>query len=141
MATHTLTDVEYGDLINAREEALKDNARLQAELVEAKKTDPANRVAPLNELVRAAFEIVRFAVANLNPESTRGWPTKALNDVADRIPTLVDYTSDDGDLATELRSFARDCEAYALQRARMREEKLKADAAAPKGDLNEDANA
>lgn len=136
MASHTLSDEEYGTLINQREEARTEAGKLRKELARVRAEDPANRIAPLNQLTRATFEIVRFAVANLNPENTRGWPTKALNSVADLMATLPDYQTDDGDFATELRSFARDCEDYALDRARKRQEKLDADAKAPKGDIS-----
>jgi hypothetical protein len=136
MASHTLTDEEYGDLINKREEAWQRCAQLDRELAIAKAQDPANRLVPLNKLARAQLHIVRFAVANLNPENTRGWPTKALEEIADLLPTMPDFKADDSDLATELRSFSRDCAAYALHREKMREEKIAADAAAPKGDLD-----
>lgn len=136
MASHTLDDEEYQGILNARQTALDDCAKLRAELALAKQQDPADRIRPLNMLVRDAFTIVRFAVANLNPENTRGWPVNALEGLADRIAALPDYTTDDGDFANDLRAFARDCDAYALHRERMRAEKLAADASAPKGDLD-----
>lgn len=136
MASHTLDDEEYQALQRARRGNEERIATLEAELVLVKQEDPANRIKPLMQLARAELTIVRFAVANLNPESTRGWPTAALDLIADLLPTLPDYSADDGDLANELRAFKRDCEQYALVRAQKREDKLKADAIAPKGDID-----
>lgn len=140
MAQHTLNDEEYHELIRAREEAYAEANRLRGELVAAKQADPANRIKALNDFARSAIEIVRFAVANLNPESIRGWPTNALKNVADLMAALPDYNvADDSVLAGELHAFARDCDEYALIRQNKREAKLNADAAAPKGDLAESA--
>lgn len=139
MAQHTLNDEEYASLINGRADAQKRAAELEAEIKRVRLEDPANRIEPLNELARHAFTIIRFAVANLNPENTRGWPTEAVHAVADLIPTIADRTTDDHDFANELHAFARDCEQYALHRQQKRDAKLKADAEAPKGDLAEPA--
>lgn len=127
MATHTLNDEEYGNLINQREEAWKHIGELQAELARVKAEDSANRIAPLNALARAQLVIVRFAVANLPPETIKGWPTEALEAVAASLPALIDHSVDDVDLAITLRDFRRDCESVALMRATRREEKLAAD--------------
>lgn len=141
MASHTLNDEEYGNLINSRQDALEEIGRLKAELTRVRAEDPANRLAPLNDLARACIEIVRFAVANLNPESTRGWPTKALERIADLMPALTDANpADDNVFAGELRAFALDCADYALQREQKRQARLTADANAPKGDLAEPAS-
>ena len=127
MATHTLNDEEYGNLINQREEAWKRIGELQTELARAKADDPANRIAPLNALARAQLVIVRFAVANMPPEAIKGWPIEALEAVAAGLPALTDHTTDDVDLAITLRDFKRDCEHVALERAAKRAEKLAAD--------------
>jgi hypothetical protein len=136
MASHTLNDEEYQGILIARKTAETRAAALEAELIRVKLEDPANRLAPLNALARAQLEVIRFAVANLTPETTRGWPTKALERIAALLPTMPDVTADDRDLATELLSFMRDCESYALVREKMRADKLAADAGAPKGDLD-----
>lgn len=136
MASHTLDDEEYQKLHNDRRLAELRASELEAEIVRVRGEDSANRIKPLNALVRAQLEITRFAVANLNPENTRGWPTKALISVADLLSAMPDFTPDDTVLAIELRSFASTCDSYALQREQMRADKLKADANAPKGDLD-----
>jgi len=136
MASHTLDNDEYNSLISGREAAEREANNLKIELARVRNEDPANRIAPLNELARSMLEIVRFAVANLNPESTRSWPAKALERVATLMPAMTDFTSaDDGVLAHEFRAFAGDCREYAQRREEARQAKLDADAAAPKGDI------
>jgi len=44
--------------------------------------------ARLTAAFSSAMEVVRFAVGNLNPESYRGWPTEALEQLAQAIDEL-----------------------------------------------------
>jgi hypothetical protein len=66
----------------------------------------------LFEVSRAAIEIVRFAVANLPPESTVRWPTTALRVVATRLPSMPDAGPDDDELMITLKRFADECDQF-----------------------------
>ena len=137
MASHTLNDEEYQKLLEDRRCAEVRASELEAEIKRVREEDPANRVEPLRVLARHMLTIVRFAVANLPPVEIRGWPTKDLFAIADRLATLPDYNvSDDAVLMNELRAFADECESYALSRASERAEKSRSDASAVSGEIN-----
>lgn len=72
----------------------------------------------LDTLVRSAVDVVRFAVANLPPECTPGWPVVALLNVAENIEALPTYTDIDRDLRIELLAFAKTAEEHETRRYR-----------------------
>jgi hypothetical protein len=120
MPTITLTGDEYQELLNNTKTANNDAAALRAELVKVRTEALEQGVVSgklLCELVRHSLTVTRFAVANLPPETIRGWPTEALRKVVMGIPALPDYSIDDRDLAGELRAFADECDRWALERA------------------------
>ena len=118
---HTLTNEEYQDLLHRRQEAENEAARLREELKAAR----GDALALGNKLsgtllitARASIEIVRFAVANLPPQTIKGWPTKALFTVADGLSALPEFDTEHRDLAIELKAFAREADALERERAR-----------------------
>ncbi len=66
----------------------------------------------LLKITRTSLEIVRFAVANLPPESTMHWPTAALRVISAYLPYMPDGTIDDEELSITFQSFAKECETY-----------------------------
>ena len=117
MAEITMTLDEYEELKRARVRAENETAQLQNELIKAKRGGgDAERFAALEQLTVAALAVVRFGVANLPPETTRRWPTRALRAVADQIHMLPDFGPDERDLQAELRSFADECDTLEAKR-------------------------
>jgi len=108
---------EYQALQKARAEAETESAKLRSDLVQAKLGDPSSLVRAVNIVARDAIAIVRFAMANCPPETIRNWPFESLRSIANRIATLPDYTSDDAELAREMRTMAKEAERYAQKRA------------------------
>jgi hypothetical protein len=59
---------------------------------------------------------VRFAIGNLPPETTRGWPIDKLRAIADELPKIDGATTDDNELAITIRYFADECAKAEQQR-------------------------
>jgi hypothetical protein len=96
-----------------KEEAEALAAKLQEQLREAV-TKASDQL--LLQAARMGIAITRFAVSQLPPESTMGWPTSDLIKLAELIPQLPDATIDDTELSITLASFARECETFERRR-------------------------
>lgn len=83
-------------------------AGLEAMLVEEKQRDRTGEIAKLRALLRESFVVVRFAVANLPPETTKMWPTTALRLIIESLPLMPDFSVDDQAFINELRQFRRE---------------------------------
>lgn len=116
----TLSFEEYANIKLARETAEAEAAGLRADLVKAKNEDPSGRINQLGELARELIQVLRFAVGNLPPETTRHWPFRSLEAAAKLLPWLPDFTPDDNTLAIELKAFANEVMKYEAQRSRRR---------------------
>jgi hypothetical protein len=114
---------EYKAVENERDTALKEVARLRAELIDAKLNvvveGSDTNVRKLVTLTRALLDVTRFAVGQLPPETHKGWPFAALKTASDLLPVLPDHTVDDISIANEFRSFVKEGERV----ERVREEK------------------
>lgn len=115
-ATLNMTLADYEALKAARTKAEQDLADVQRQLEEARRADPTGKLTALNEFARDCLTLARFAVANLPPETIRGWPYAELMRVADTMHVLPDFSTNDRDMALDLMAFARDCEALELHR-------------------------
>ena len=60
--------------------------------------------------IHHTLDIVRFAVANLDPRTVKGWPWAAVAAFADDLEELPGADENTHDLAIELRAFAHECE-------------------------------
>lgn len=116
MPTVTMTAEEYDTL--KKQSTDKDTmiADLNKKIVEARMGDPNASVAQLTQLVRSMLPIVQFAVANLSPTFTKGWPVQALLDTAGWLPALPDFSPFDAELGGELAKFANECASWADKR-------------------------
>jgi hypothetical protein len=115
-ATLTLSMADYTKMQTDLAEARQDAAALRADLVVARLADPQDRVKKLTAFARECLTIARFGVANLPPEMIRRWPYDALRRVAENIEVLPDCDQNDKDMALDLISFAKDCEAHEIRR-------------------------
>lgn len=115
-ATLNMTLADYEALKNARTKAENDLADLQRQLEEARMADPTGKLVDLNKFARDCLTIARFAVANLPPETIRGWPYEALREVSKNIHALPDFSTNDRDMALDLLAFAKDAEDLELRR-------------------------
>lgn len=124
MAQITLSLEEYQILVDARKEAENKTASLQHALADLKliASDPGT-VKALTDLARHALTLARFAVGNLPPESTRGWPVESLEIIGSLLPALPTFTVDDGDLGREFHSFAQEVRRFDRRHAAMMKSK------------------
>jgi len=119
-STVTLTLEDYNSLQVAKAAAENDRADLHKQLIELRLAKGTEQdITALNTAVRRCAEIARFAVANLPPESIKGWPWQQLMVLATQIEGLPDAGPDDKACAIDLRAFARDCEKHERRRAAM----------------------
>ncbi len=100
---------EFQALQDAKTKAELALSQMQQEII-TKKIEASDAV--LYSISRAALEIVRFAVANLPPESIKGWPTMALRTIACELPAMPDTVNDDKEFALTLSVFADECDRY-----------------------------
>lgn len=119
-STVNLTLEDYTALQQAKVNAENERAELQKKydalrLANGTKQD----ITALNTAVRRCADVARFAVANLPPESTKGWPFAELRVLADSVDALPDAGPNDKTLAIELRAFAAECEKHEHRRAAM----------------------
>lgn len=123
MATVTIELTELDEIRTRERKAIDDLAKIQAELVEAKKADPRNRIAGLLTLSRTMLDVVRFAVGNLPPETIRNWPVESLRLIARDLKWLPDFNADDESLVGELMLFAREIERVEAERKNLQSAK------------------
>lgn len=124
MATITMTREEWDQELANRHRVEKEVANLRVTL-EQHRLDTMNiagggtvEALKLDELVRQAMFVVRFAVANLPPEMTPGWPVDSLKRVVDNLDALPTYSTDDADLRNELLAFVKEIEVEEARRRR-----------------------
>jgi hypothetical protein len=117
-ATVTIPLDEWDEEKNRRVTAENEAAALRKQLVDLKleSGDPKITKA-LTELSRKLLDGVRFAIAQMPPEATKGWPAESLREAVALLPMLPDYSTDDSDLAREIKAFAAECDRYALLRS------------------------
>jgi len=101
---------EYKQLIDSRDAALAKNAELARALVEAKLDAGDGSTRNLVELLRCLLTCTRFAVGELPPETTKGWPSGDLKRAAELLAQMPDHTVDDVSIASEFRGFIEDVE-------------------------------
>ena len=115
MPAHITMDLaEYEQIKQARTDAENVAAKLREDLKLAMLAKPD--LGSLTELSRNLLTVARFAVGNLPPETTKGWPCDALRTASQLLQALPDHSLDDASLAIELRNFAD--EAATFERAR-----------------------
>jgi hypothetical protein len=112
-ATVTIPYPEFEQIQQARREAEQEAAELRRQISSTKveASDPS-----LVMISKSMLEIVRFAVSMLPPESTKGWPTKSLREIAALMPMLPYATMDHQELARTLEVFALECERFEMRR-------------------------
>ena len=115
----TMSLEEWNNELNARALVEGELAKLREELNAARRTSFESislNADKLDAAVRASLVLTRFAVANLPPEVTPGWPVAALQEVIEALPVLPSFGLDDADLVIELRAMARDIAAHEARR-------------------------
>jgi len=115
-ATLNLSMSDYTMLLNRVKEAEQEAAEARVALQAQRLEDPTGRVPALTTFARECLTIARFAVANLPPETIRGWPVEALRRMILGLKDLPDYTVNDRDMALDLLNFADECEQHEIRR-------------------------
>lgn len=100
---------EFKALEQRATDALAETSRLRGELLAAKLDQGDGAIRKLVELTRALLHCTRFAVGQLPPETTKGWPIADLKQAGELLAEMPDHTVDDYSIASEFRSFAEDC--------------------------------
>lgn len=116
MATITMTDIEYNQMLSAKADCEKQIADLKNRLIEAQSQDADGRITSLITAMGAARSVIGFAVAHLPPEAYKGWPYEQLRQFAQIMntsPVPYDWTEN----AIDLIAFARETERYEIERA------------------------
>lgn len=113
--------IQLNDLDKLRKDlAMRDKLieGLREEVHAARAYDPTNKVTELYAAVQAALPVVRFAVANLPPEMSPGWPYLALHSIGTMLQTIPGATVTDIELGLELVSMSREIAPFEQARAR-----------------------
>jgi hypothetical protein len=111
-----MVNIQLSELMavqRGKEEAEALAAKLQEQLRE-QTTKASDQL--LLQVARLGISITRFAVSQLPPESTMGWPTTDLAKLAELIPQLPDASVDDSELSVTLTSFAAECATFERRR-------------------------
>lgn len=112
-ATVTIALSELTEIQRARETAEQRAAVAEQSLREGK---IAANDATTYAVARDALDVVRFAIANLPPETTRGWPVEKLRSLAENLMKLDGATTDDNEFAITMRYFADEIDKCEVQR-------------------------
>jgi hypothetical protein len=115
----TITLDKFDSMRKAGEELSARVAQLQEELIAAKKEAISGSSEKLDEILslwRASMQVASYALANLMPSMSRGWPFNALRAMAAGIRKLPDVTPFEFELATEYEKFAGECEEWERHR-------------------------
>jgi hypothetical protein len=115
-ATLSMTLADYEALKSARTKAEQELAAALKQIADARLVDPDGTITALTAFARDCLTIARFAVANLPPETIRGWPYAELLRISETLHVLPDFSTNDRDMALDLAAFARDCEQLELHR-------------------------
>jgi len=116
-AMMTLPVAQYDDMRNqvlARDQRI---AELEAQLRAEQVVDPTGRVDKLLEIIRSSIPVIQFAVANLAPETVRGWPRARLRQLGQLLGDMPSATQLDVELGLNLIAFAGEIEAVEAERA------------------------
>jgi hypothetical protein len=116
MGQITLSLEEY-DALRAKQRHLQGLInKAEAERDTALTQDPTGRIPTLTAALIDAFEVIRFAVGNLDPRTIRDWPHKSLDRFANVLKDLPGASHIARETAIEFRTFAY--EAALLERDR-----------------------
>lgn len=105
MAEVHLSLPEFAAINQAKVDAENEAARLRDELAKAQLADPNDVVPVLVDCIRAAREILPFAMMYIPMEK---WPLGALQTFADIFEHIPGATPDDQVVAIDLRDFVKE---------------------------------
>lgn len=124
MSTISLKMSEYQAIVKGREDADRRLVELTLELAAAQRADPSGRIPPLLDMINHAKRLIQFAVANLPPETTRGWPYGDLASFARALAASAPKDGADAELAHSWLSWIRDAVPVEAERAQLDAAKL-----------------
>lgn len=104
--TITLDKSEYDALQLQITQARTNEAAMRDELLAERSRPSDERIAQLTEFNVAAKEIIDYAVANLSPEFSRGWPAQAMDTVAEGVTKFGAVSERDRERAVIWRQFS-----------------------------------
>jgi len=93
--TMTMDEKDYNELRDQIDAANRTTAAVRAEL-EAERARPVDvRLSEAHIFIDAAKEVIDYAVGNLSPEFSRGWPVEAITILAEKVAVVGAVTSRD----------------------------------------------
>ena len=112
--TVTVKLSDFDKLRDQLREAQNKNYELDKQLTAAKlvDVDGSGVTKQLLDGFHAAVKVVQFAVGNLDPQATAGWPHKALVDIADAIEKIPGIDQHVREMPGELRYTAQIAAGY-----------------------------
>ena len=93
-------------------------AAAEARAAQLAVSDPDGRLRKFADVIENALPIVSFAVSNLDPTITKGWPYRALFDFGAALLDMPGVTSTVREYAMEFQAVARGMEPIEIQRGR-----------------------
>lgn len=100
---------------NVELQKLADDVRLEAGGSEA---------GAFKDAFSLAMQIVRFAIANLDPLTVRGWPYETIREICLHLEARPAIDASARETVTDLRVFATECEKWERARRDGREQEL-----------------
>jgi hypothetical protein len=129
-ASITIPYMEWEEVRSARAKVEEELAEVKAKLQEARLGGNDADTRRLAEALENLYPVVQFAMANLDPIATRGWPHEALAQFAKLLPDLP-ISPFIRESTNDLRMFARNASEWEQARKEgTAEEKLREENAA-----------
>jgi hypothetical protein len=107
---------EWQEMQSKLARAQKENGELERKARDLERSDPTGRIDRLVEALDDALEIARYAVANLDPATVRGWPFKTLRALGERLRDIPGATADHTQIGAEFVSFSHEAETLENER-------------------------
>ena len=108
--TVTLSIEAHDELRGKISTAYAEMADLRKQLAEAERSGDDERLEAVIEALEQAIPVIQFAVANLHPDTVKGWPHRELRAFANSLELLPGATPAHKELAQDLRVFAAGAE-------------------------------
>lgn len=119
MSTATVA-ISLNDLDVLRQAKIRADARIQeleTKLVTTERAALGGDLAGYIEAIETATIIIQYAVANLPPETSPGWPYEKLRLLATHLGALPGFTATMRDIAGDFVKRASEIEPYERERA------------------------
>lgn len=119
---------DWQELQQAKEALERRVTELKKTIDDVRLGEAGSEAHAFRDAFSQAMEIVRFAIANLDPLSTRGWPVESLRAVCDHIEARPGVDESAREAVGDLRLFCLEIEKFETARREGRAHELAAPA-------------